>query len=194
MSETEIPTTEREYTVRPGHVLVATVAVLLGVAAVTTIDSTLGPSLDPGPAPRGWTAWRGDGFAIALPPTFDVTTDLDDLQTLGPGTGLLVGAQSVDEDEDPELGVVVLEMPGTAAGIIAEAAADDSPRAPTVGERQIGSTTIPYLMSREGNGTSVLYLVEGAGSLFGVMVRTEDDATDYYPMTWGEPIVGSLVS
>ncbi|HEY6567078.1 MAG TPA: hypothetical protein VI341_06120 [Actinomycetota bacterium] len=190
MSEASLAASE-DRTVRRGHVLVAGLALILGIAGVMTVDSTLGPSLDPGPAPHDWTAWRGDGFAIAMPPAFSVSTDPDDLGRFALGTALLGGVLSLDEDEEPEVEVMVLEVPGyTVADIVPEA--DGSAQVPVVDEQRIGSTTVTYLLLEDAAGSQVMHLFDGAGSAYMVTVFV-DGSTGDDPLEWATPIVGSFV-
>lgn len=99
------------------EVLVILGVVVVTVCALVLVDHQLGPKVRPAQTPSGWVPIYGDGFALSLPASWDVTTKQTDLTEVGIPNAVMVAGDDGSDPNLPDAFAAVVSEPGTAASL-----------------------------------------------------------------------------
>ena len=167
VSAAAVPHSEGSSVTRPtlAQLLVIVSVVVITAGALVLIDHRFGPDVRPAQTPSGWTPVYGEGFALSLPASWDVTTSASDLADAGIPDAVMVGAIGNSDQQTPDALAVVVSRPGTAATLASSIGGLGRGTPTTI---PAGDATMYQVGSAEMTGQA--WLLDHDGTAWGIFV------------------------
>jgi hypothetical protein len=154
------------------QLLVIVGVVVITASALVLIDHRFGPDVRPATTPSGWTPVYGDGFALSLPASWDVTTKEGDLVGAGIPGAVMVGAIGGSDQQTPDALAVVIAQPGSEAGLATSIGGPGHGSATTL---PAGDATMYQLTSSDATGRA--WLLDDGGTAWGILVLVRNGSS-----------------